>query len=223
MKLFYHLATDAANRIDRTFGLQIKEKGGRIYRLLLKRVSPVRRFIDPLLIRLWYKRYDRQKSPELKLHLGCGWKHFEGYTNVDLWITDATDIICDISNLPWPDQSAVLIESYHVIEHISHRRIESTLADWYRVLMPGGKMIVECPDFDRAVREYLQGNEDRIINIFGRQRSAGDAHLFGYNSDRLKKILYKAGFRDMQEEEPRSSQSLDEPSLRIVCLKPDHG
>lgn len=219
MKIFYHIAVGAANKIDRAFGLSIKEKGGRVYRLLLKRMSPMCRIIDPVLIRLWYKIYGRQKIPMLKLHLGCGWKRFDGYVNVDLWITDATDVICDISKLPWPDHSAVMIESYHVIEHISHRKIDRTLADWYRVLMPGGRMIIECPDFDQAVREYLQGNEARIINIFGRQRSTGDAHLFGYNLFRLKKILQNAGFRDLQEEEPQSSQSIKEPSLRIVCRK----
>ena len=153
------------------------------------------------------------------LHLGCGNKRFDGYVNVDLWITEATDIICDIKKLPWPDNTASIIESYHVIEHISHRKIKSALADWYRVLKPGGKFIVECPHFDEAINEYLAGNENRLINIFGWQRAEGDIHLYGYNPVRLGRLLEEIGFKDCVETIPQSSQSVEEPSFRIECRK----
>ncbi|MFQ5787212.1 MAG: methyltransferase domain-containing protein, partial [Thermodesulfobacteriota bacterium] len=156
---------------------------------------------------------------DVRLHLGCGSKHFDGYVNVDIWITDATDIICDIAHLPWPDNSVYIIESYHVIEHISHTRIMQTLAEWHRVLKPDGVLILECPHFDEAVKEYLTGNEDRLINIFGRQRSYGDAHLYGYNHSRLISILEEIGFKGCVKASPQSSQSLDEPSLRVECKK----
>jgi len=138
---------------------------------------------------------------------------------VDLWITDATDVICDINNLPWPDNSASIIESYHAIEHISHRKAQSTLFEWYRVLKPGGILILECPHFDRAVREYLAGNNERLLSIFGRQRSLGDAHLYGYNPRRLKILLKEVGYVDFSEPSPQSPQSLEEPALRIECKK----
>jgi SAM-dependent methyltransferase len=167
MKVLFNFLKSTAIRFDQRFGTNIKEKGGRIYRCVLRMVSPVRRFIDPILIRLRY-RLDFNKPDPLRLHLGCGWKRFEGYVNVDLWINESTDVICNVTRLPWPDNSADIIENYHVIEHISHLKIRDTLIEWHRVLKPGGTLVVECPHFDEAVKEYLSGNDARIINIFGR-------------------------------------------------------
>lgn len=218
MIFFTRLAKDLALKFDRVFGTSSKEKGGQIYRYVLKIWSPVRRILDPTVIRFWYKLGIKTRK-DLRLHLGCGWKHFDGYINVDLRITDATDVICNISSLPWPDNSVAVIENYHAIEHISHKKVRQTLTEWHRVLKIGGRLILECPHFDEAVKEYLAGNEDRLINIFGWQRCYGDAHLYGYNPSRLIRILEEIGFKDFIEAPPQSSQSLDEPSFRIECKK----
>lgn len=114
----------------------MKESGGKVYRYFLRRWSLVRRILDPMTIRLRYK-VGQRADEDLRLHLGCGQKHFDAYLNVDLWITDATDVISDITSLPWPDDSTTIIESYHVIEHISHKKIKDTLKEWRRVLKPG--------------------------------------------------------------------------------------
>jgi predicted SAM-dependent methyltransferase len=178
----------------------------------------VRRILDPISINLRYKV--RQTAGEdLRLHLGCGGKHFDGYVNVDLWITDATDVISDITSLPWPDNAANIIESYHVIEHIPHKKVKDTLTAWHRVLKPGGKLVLECPHFDEAIREYLSGDETRLLNIFGRQRFPGDTHLYGFNPKRLTRLLEEIGFKEIQETSPQSSQTLNEPSFRIECEK----
>ena len=196
----------------------MKDSGGKVHRYFLRRWSLVRRILDPLSIRLRYK-VTQTTGENLKLHLGCGGKHFDGYVNVDLWITDATDVICDITRLPWPDGSVSMIESYHVIEHISHKKIKNTLMDWHRVLKLGGRLVLECPHFDMAIREYLSGNDSRLLNIFGRQRSEGDAHLYGFNPERLMRLLEEVGFKEIQEAPPQSSQILDEPCFRLECKK----
>ena len=219
MRTIYRLAKNIAVNFDRAFGTSIKERGGEIYRYLRKKWSYVRRILDPLKIRFGSK-LGLLHHRNLRLHLGCGSKHFDGYTNVDFWLTDGTDVICDVTRLPWPTNSVEIIESYHVLEHISHRTIGQTLREWYRVLKPHGKLILECPDFDRAIMEYQTGREDRLINIFGQQRFHGDTHLFGYNSSRLIRLLRENGFDDFKQELPQSSQSLEEPSFRIECKKP---
>lgn len=78
---------------------------------------------------------------------------------------------------------------------------------------------MECPHFDEAGREYLAGDETRLMNIFGRQRPPGDTHLYGFNPERLTRLLSEIGFSDIEETTPRSSQTLDEPCFRLECKK----
>lgn len=175
--------------------------------------------IAPTIVKLKYKLGIKDKSP-LRLHLGCGGRRIEGYVNVDWRMTPATDLVCDIRELPFGPNSADRIECYHVIEHLPRHDLLSTLRKWHKILIPGGKLIIECPDFDKAVKEYLRGNEDRLNNIFGLQRFPGDLHYFGYNLKRLKGVLEKAGFKNIQKKEPQDYHSKEEPCLRVECEKP---
>jgi len=183
-------------------------------------LNAIRRIKDPLIFKLKYKFGLRHKNP-LKLHLGCGNQHFKNYINIDWRKTRATDLVCDMRKLPYPDNSAELIETYHVIEHLPRHDLPKALTEWYRLLIHEGKLIIECPDFDEAVKEYIGGNEKRLDNIFGLQRFPGDTHIFGYNFERLKQLVEEAGFRDIQKREPQDYHSKDEPCLRVECLKDD--
>ncbi len=184
-------------------------------------LNAIRRSKDPAIVKLKYKLRIKNKTP-LKLHLGCGERHFKDYVNIDLRKTRATDLVCDIKKLPYPDNSVDLIETYHVIEHLPRHDLSKTLSEWYRCLFSGsGMLIIECPNFDDAVKEYIEGNEKRLDNIFGLQRFPGDTHWFGYNFKRLKKILEEAGFQNILEREPQDYHSKDEPCLRVECVKGD--
>ena len=88
-----------------------------------------------------------------------------------------------------------------------------------RVLKPGGTMVVECPDFDEAVREYIRGNEARIYNIFGLQRFKGDFHLYGYNQRRLREVLEACGFEAVEFKEPQDYHRDLEPCMRAEARK----
>jgi SAM-dependent methyltransferase len=172
------------------------------------------------LLYAWYRNRMNLQNPEnLKLHLGCGNIKKKGFLNIDHRRTRATDMICDIRRLPFPSGSVALIESYHVIEHVPHPEVPKMLREWFRVLKSGGRLIIECPDFDQAVREYLNGNEHRVYNIFGLQRFAGDAHLFGYNLSRISTVLDHAGFRDIRQTQPTDYHRQEEPCMRIECTR----
>ncbi len=155
----------------------------------------------------------------LRLHLGCGNRHLDGYVNIDFRKTAATDLTCDIRRLPYPAGSVGVIETYHVIEHLPRHDLPHALTEWHRVLAPGGRLIIECPDFDAAVKEYLEGNARRIDNIFGLQRFPGDTHLFGYNFPRLKEILAAAGFIQIERTAPQDYHTGEEPCLRVECTR----
>lgn len=162
-----------------------------------------------------------RSARNLKLHLGCGSVRLEGFINIDHRWTRATDMVCDIRRLPFPDGSAERIETYHVIEHLSPEDAERALLEWRRILMPGGVLVIECPDFEVAVKEYLEGNQVRVHSIFGLGRFAGDVHQAGYNAERLTGLLERCGFCDLVSSDPQDYHKDREPCLRIEARKPE--
>lgn len=183
-------------------------------------VNAIRRTIEPEIVRLKYKMGIKDNR-SLSLNLGCGNQHIKGCINIDSRKTKATDLVCDIVKLPYPDNSVELIENYHVIEHLPRHDLPKALKEWHRVLMLGGKLIIECPDFDEDMREYMGGNEKRLDSIFGLQRFPGDSHLFGYNFERLQRLLKDVGFEDIQRREAQDYHAKNEPCLRVECIKGD--
>ena len=178
----------------------------------------IRRIVSIFSVRTKYK-FGTGKNVHVKLHLGCGDQHFDGYVNIDWRKTSATDLVLDITRLPYPDNSIEQIESYHVIEHLPRHNVERALGDWYRVLHPGGKLILEYPDFDEIAKLYLAGDEKQLDGIFGLQRFEGDYHLFGYNRTRLSRILKSVGFTNIENKPPQDYHSIDWSCLRVECTK----
>jgi predicted SAM-dependent methyltransferase len=203
---------------DKRFQTNFLEKVRSIDRSDL--LNSVRRKTTPLIINLRYRIRINQTSP-LRLHLGCGKRKLKGYVNIDWRKTKATDLVCNILKIPYPENTVDTIEIYHVIEHLPRHEFPKALKEWFRVMSPGGQLIIEYPDFDQAVKDYLEGNENRIDNIFGLQRFPGDTHLFGYNFKRLKKLLKQAGFTNIKNEVPTDYHVELEPCLRIECSKVD--
>ena len=64
------------------------------------------------------------------------------YTTTDLY-SPLADVVADIRNLPFEDQSFDLILCNHVLEHISDDR--KAMIELYRVLKKGGTLIAQVP------------------------------------------------------------------------------
>lgn len=163
--------------------------------------------------------YSLYPHKNLRINLGCGRTGIEGFINIDHRLSGVTNMVLDIKRLPFRKNTVEVIEAHHVIEHISHKKIGSMLDEWRRVLKPDGKLIIECPNVDETMKEYLAGNEYRIFNIYGLQGYKGDFHLFGYNPKRLKELLEEHRFYKCKSEEPTDFHKDDEPCLRMTCKK----
>lgn len=159
------------------------------------------------------------KNNSIKLHLGCGEQRKLDCINIDWRKTAATDFVQDITALPLKEKSVFSIESYHVVEHLTENDAIRTFERWYEILELNGKLVIECPDFDETIRDYLNGNSNRIYNIYGYRRFPGDGHLFGYNFERLKARLAAIGFSEIQSCEPQDYHIHEEPCLRIEAIK----
>jgi ubiquinone/menaquinone biosynthesis C-methylase UbiE len=166
------------------------------------------------------------------LNLGCGDKILPGYTNVDISDSQAKpDVVADLRKLPFPDSYADEVLSIHVIEHFYHWEVSALLAEWVRVLKPGGVLILECPNLLSAARFLLasEGSQDDLSGPSG-QRSTwafyGDpswkeplmCHRWGYTPKSLMLELRNAGLERVRHQSAK--YKIAERDMRIVGHKP---
>lgn len=131
-----------------------------------------------------------------KLHLGCGEDYIEGLVNIDLYAprADVRTAVTDLSK--FESGTVEYIEANHVIEHLTFEETESALAEWARVLAPGGWIVVSCPDLDRIVRRWKQRPAERkewLRMIYGSQEHPGMFHKSGYNAELLRALFARHG------------------------------
>ena len=90
----------------------------------------------------------------MKLNLGCGTDHKEGYLNVDFRKLPGVDIVADLSSIPWAWMNGQVDEIMMLdfLEHFPYARTEAILQECWRILKPGGKLIVQVPDLEHCAR-----------------------------------------------------------------------
>lgn len=129
----------------------------------------------------------------LKLNLGCGGETIDrpGWTNVDLEPRGKKDVVkADVLALPFPDGSAELVVTSHVLEHLD---VPRALAEWHRVLAPGGECLCCVPDHAHE-KEWLRYHLEEL-----HKRGSGplDQHHADLTQEDLEKALAGAGFVDV--------------------------
>src|SRR5262249_13863157 len=131
----------------------------------------------------WAHALGDQAERPMRLNLGCGDKILPGYVNVDVVESRAgmkPDVICDLHDLaPFDDASADEILSVPVVENFWRWGIRDVLRDWIRVLKPGGRMIVACPNSKRPCEPFLQAPQR-----FSREDQGGQRTMWVFYGDR---------------------------------------
>lgn len=167
------------------------------------------------------------------LNLGCGDKKLEGYVNVDVAASRKgvkPEVLSDIRHLAFRDNAVAEILSVHVIEHVYHWEAKALLEEWKRVLRPGGRIVVECPNLLHAAKELLENPQARSRPDKDGQTSMwvfyGDpnwndplmCHRWGYTPESLRALLEDVGFADVHQE-PAQFKKKDPRDMRIVGSK----
>jgi SAM-dependent methyltransferase len=86
-----------------------------------------------------------------------------------------------------PDNSADLVILLHVIEHVPSPI--DTLREIYRVLKPGGYLLMETPRYDSLTFKLL-GRRERSVSCNG--------HIYFFTTESLRKTYEKAGFETVK-------------------------
>lgn len=180
-------------------------------------------------------QYEPRPSEIKRLNLGCGDKILPGYVNVDVVENRAgkkPDVLCDLHKLePFEDNSVDEILAVHVVEHFWRWEVLDILKEWTRVLKPGGKMILECPNLLSACEEFLKNPEAAASGGPEGQRSMwvfyGDprwqdpymVHRWGYTPQSLANLMGEAGLVNARQE-PAQYKLREPRDMRIVAEKP---
>jgi predicted SAM-dependent methyltransferase len=133
----------------------------------------------------------------MKLHLGCGSKHIPGWYHIDVVDLPHIDLQHEVNSLPMlQDRSVETIYACHVLEHFMRREAKQVLAEWFRVLRPGGILRLAVPDFSALVDEYVENRQlGTVIGpLLGRQDGLYNFHHNVYDMATLSTELRAAGF-----------------------------
>jgi len=166
------------------------------------------------------------------LNLGSGDHRIPGFTNVDLY-DETADVIADICELPFENDSIGDIVAYQVIEHIPYNKSKQMFEEMYRVMKKGSNAIVETPDIDVVCMSILEdGLQDKwIYNLVGEyyrpwdkeryhdwEMNAAAIHRNPWNYERLEWICLPLGFK-MERIPWQDSQSKYPENMAVRLTK----
>jgi len=97
-------------------------------------------------------------------------------------------IATDGNELPFDDASFDVLTSWHVIEHVAD--VRQTLADWRRVLRPGGVMVLETPD---ASSPKVRRRGTRYAKFWKPE------HTYTFDPRNLGRFVAQAGFEVLDQ------------------------
>lgn len=166
--------------------------------------------------------------PRDLLHVGCGaadpgkipatfftpgqWRE----TRLDIDPSVAPDIVSSITDMAAvPEQSYDAVWSSHNIEHLARHEVPLALAEFHRVLRPGGFALIATPDLRQAAALIAEGRLEEpayispagpiapidILYGFSAAIAAGNGfmgHRTGFTAATLKRLLTEAGFAGVE-------------------------
>jgi predicted SAM-dependent methyltransferase len=92
--------------------------------------------------------------------------------NVDIRPNAGVNLVCDVSCLPFDDNSANKIYASDVLEHITYANVPETLKEWYRVLTQEGTITIKVPSLSTIARHYVRhdiGCKEFVRLVYGGQ------------------------------------------------------
>jgi predicted SAM-dependent methyltransferase len=145
----------------------------------------------------------------MKLHLGCGNKHLEGFINIDVRDIEGVDLIEDITLLEtFKEKTVDLIYASHVLEHIGRREYKKVIKRWYDIIKPGGTLRIAVPDFESVTEHYNSNKElDKLLGfLYGGQDYPQNYHYCTWDFQKLSDDLKEAGFKEVKRYDWRNTE-----------------
>jgi len=129
----------------------------------------------------------------VRICLGSGSHPWPGFINADKH--GDPDIKTDAMNLSmFKSETVDEIHAIHLFEHIPRLDVDAAVAEWRRVLKPGGLLALEMPSLDKMAKMIVAGEKNirlTLLGLFGdpRDERPGMMHQWAYGEDELREIL----------------------------------
>jgi predicted SAM-dependent methyltransferase len=177
---------------------------------------PIKRFCRQLI--LFYKALINpvkllhlKCQKNIRVHLGCGDERKEGFKNIDIRATRATDYVLDLNHLKWFKSGSVsCFYSHAFFEHLYRKQRNAHLKNVYSALAPTGVCCyIGLPYFPNIARYYLEraagivGERFDLFNVYrythGDPEHAGRSWLIQlhkslFDEHELSELLASSGF-----------------------------
>ncbi len=154
---------------------------------------------------------------EIRLNLGCGPMHLDGYINIDADPGACADFYMDFSELEhaFAAASAREILMIHSLSYLNLWQARNFFRAAHRLLMPGGKLVIELPAIEKCAKHLLESEGDLpaylegVRGVFAFDLSeitnqiAFTPYSFGWSAWHLQQELRDASFSQIAVTEPR--------------------
>ena len=161
---------------------------------------------------------------ERKLEIGPGPRPIPGFEALNIVWTPGTNYVMRATRrMPFEDDIFQTVYASHVLEHIPWYAVADVLAEWNRIIRPGGQLEIWVPDGLKVAKSFIAGEEaddtafhqdgwwkfndarDPAVWANGRYFSYGDGrgtpghfnwHMGMFSERYLCKLLREAGFSE---------------------------
>lgn len=165
----------------------------------------------------------------MKLHLGCGDRHIDGYVNIDCRYQPGVDKVDNVKMLRrYHPNSIDVIYSCAVLEHFTRWENKDVLRRWCELLKPGGVLRISVPGWEELVAHYLEHKDLRVIMgmLYGGQDYKENFHCYIWDFKTMQEDLISVGFRQVHRYDWRETEhsNIDDFSQSYLPhLDKEHG
>lgn len=122
------------------------------------------------------------------------------------------------------DGCADEVHCYHFIEHVTQWQAGAVVRELGRLLKPGGLLVMECPDIEKAARNLLAGMNDQMVMwpLYGDpgHKDHFMTHRWGYTPATLGALLAGCGFERIVHGQPVTHGARANRDMRVEARKP---
>ncbi len=155
-------------------------------------------------------------SPSRCLHRAMSKMDRIEYTSTDFAGEFEAQQSYDITNLPEPDGQYDWIICYHILEHVENDL--RGMAELYRVLKTGGKVVIQTPFKDGDIFEdvTIRTPKGRLKN-FGQEDHVRIYSVHGLK-DRLEQVGFKVKIFDFENQQDQESIKLGLKGFETILI-----